>query len=194
MNSSAASVCYVASTHSVFHGLITRTPPAVRTSTVTAPSELPDNPPADPEPPAPSTTALIYLSLPTHHQPPIPDRQLHPPRDHRSHNSGPQSPLLEQQLNMARLDACSSRQLFIVLVKVVLETNIAKAILDPTLQHTTTPDHAGRHYIIAEYFAIRRVPQCREPLSLVAPTDSFWSNNASPDIRYSLPLLPSKLI
>ena len=57
MNSSAASVCYVASTHSVFHGLITRTPPAVRTSTVTAPSELPDNPPADPVPPAPSTTA-----------------------------------------------------------------------------------------------------------------------------------------
>ena len=56
MNSSAASICYVASTHSVFQGLITRTPPAVRTSTVTAPSELPANPPADPEPPAPSTT------------------------------------------------------------------------------------------------------------------------------------------
>ena len=56
MNSSAASVCYVASTHSVFPGLVTRTPQAVRTSTVTAPSELPDNPPADPEPPAPSTT------------------------------------------------------------------------------------------------------------------------------------------
>ena len=55
MNSSAASVCYVASTHSVFPGLVTRNPQAVRTSTVTAPSELPDNPPADPEPPAPST-------------------------------------------------------------------------------------------------------------------------------------------
>ena len=39
MNSSAASICYVASTHSVFQGLITRTPPAVRTSTVIAPSE-----------------------------------------------------------------------------------------------------------------------------------------------------------
>ena len=57
MNSSCASVCYVASTHSVFQGLITRTPQDVRTSTVTAPSELPDNPPPDHGPPAPSTTA-----------------------------------------------------------------------------------------------------------------------------------------
>ena len=57
MNSSCASVCYVASTHSVFQGLITRTPQAVRTSTVTAPSELPDNPPPAHGPPAPSTTA-----------------------------------------------------------------------------------------------------------------------------------------
>ena len=57
MNSSCASVCYVASTHSVFQGLITRTPQAVRTSTVTAPRELPDNPPPDHGPPAPSTTA-----------------------------------------------------------------------------------------------------------------------------------------
>ena len=79
-------------------------------------------------------------------------------------------------------------------MKVVLETNIVKATLDPALQHTTTPDRAGKHYIIVAYFAIRRVPQCGDLLSLVAPTDSFWSNNASPDIRYSLPLLPSKFI
>jgi hypothetical protein len=40
------------------------------------------------------------------------------------------------------------------IVKVVLETNIVKATLDPALQHTTTPDRAGKHYIIAEYFVI----------------------------------------
>ena len=52
MNSSAASICYVASTHSVFPGLITHTAPDTRPPTVAAPSELPDNPPADREPPA----------------------------------------------------------------------------------------------------------------------------------------------
>ena len=59
------------------------------------------------------------------------------------------------------------------IVKVVLETNIVKATLDPALQHTTTPDRAGKHYIIVEYFVIRRVPQESDPVSLVAPTDSF---------------------
>ena len=52
MNSSAASICYVASTHSVFPGLITHTAPDTRPPTVAAPSELPDNPPADREPQA----------------------------------------------------------------------------------------------------------------------------------------------
>ena len=80
------------------------------------------------------------------------------------------------------------------IVKVVLETNIVKATPDPALQHTTTPDRAGKHYIIMTYFATRRLPQCGDLLSLVAPTASFWSNNASPDIRYSLPHLPSKFI
>ena len=49
MNSSAASICYVASTHSVFQGLITHTAPDTRPPTVAAPSELPANPPADRE-------------------------------------------------------------------------------------------------------------------------------------------------
>ena len=40
------------------------------------------------------------------------------------------------------------------IVKVVLETNIVKATLDPALQHTTIPNHAGEHYIIVEYFVI----------------------------------------
>ena len=44
-------------------------------------------------------------------------------------------------------------------VKVVLEINIAKATLGPALQHTTPPDRAGKHYTIAEYFEIQRVPQ-----------------------------------
>ena len=52
MNSSAASICYVASTHSVFQGLITHTAPDTRPPTVAAPSELPANPPADREPTA----------------------------------------------------------------------------------------------------------------------------------------------
>ena len=70
MNSSCASVCYVASTHSVFQGLITHNAPAARTSTVTAPSELPDNPPADREPPAPSNPAT---DLPAPSNPPPAD-------------------------------------------------------------------------------------------------------------------------
>ena len=52
MNSSAASICYVASTHSVFPGLITPATPDTRPPTVAAPSEPPDNPPADRELPA----------------------------------------------------------------------------------------------------------------------------------------------
>ena len=65
MNSSAASICYVASTHSVFPGLITHTTSDTRPPTIAAPSELPDNPPADrelPEPPNPTTD----LPAPSH--------------------------------------------------------------------------------------------------------------------------------
>ena len=61
MNSSAASICYVASTHSVFQGLITHTAPDTRPSTVAAPSELPENPPADREPTTRPDPPLIYL-------------------------------------------------------------------------------------------------------------------------------------
>ena len=56
MNSSCASVSYVASTHSVFDRLITRTQPTARTSATTAPSEPPENPPPDHGPPVPTTT------------------------------------------------------------------------------------------------------------------------------------------
>ena len=68
MNSSAASICYVASTHSVFQGLITHTAPDTRPSTAAAPSELPENPPADREPtarPNPTTD----LPAPSHPAP-----------------------------------------------------------------------------------------------------------------------------
>ena len=118
------------------------------------------------------TLLLIYLHLPTHHRPPIPDRQLPTTR--------PQ--ITQLRITIAATGATTqhgtTRRMLIAAiihrtVKVVLETNITKAILDPALQHTTTPDRAGKHYIIAEYFAIRRVPQCREPVSLVAPTDFF---------------------
>ena len=49
MNSSAASICYVASTHSVFPGLITR-----QTAETNAPTEHPDDHarPVRPDPPA----------------------------------------------------------------------------------------------------------------------------------------------
>ena len=40
------------------------------------------------------------------------------------------------------------------IVKVTLETIIAKAMLAPALRHTIPPDLAGKHYIIAEYLAI----------------------------------------
>ena len=56
MNSSCASVCFVASTHPVFARLITRTQHTARASSTTAPSELPENPPPDHGPPAPTTT------------------------------------------------------------------------------------------------------------------------------------------
>jgi hypothetical protein len=56
MNSSCASVCYVASTHSVFQGLITRNPQDAHAPTATAPREPPEDPPLDHAPPAPSAT------------------------------------------------------------------------------------------------------------------------------------------
>ena len=97
MNSSCASVCYVASTHSVFQGLITHNAPAARPSTVTAPSELPDNPPADREPPAPSNPAT---DLPAPSNPPPTDTRsttthyettdhTAPDHDHRYWNNNP---------------------------------------------------------------------------------------------------------
>ena len=58
MNSSAASICYVASTHSVFPGLITHSAAETNPPTAAAPNEPSDNPPADPELPArPDPTA-----------------------------------------------------------------------------------------------------------------------------------------
>ena len=116
--------------------------------------------------------SLIYLNLPTHHQTPIPDQQLHTMR--------PQITPLRTTITTtgATTHHGGIRRMNIAatthhIVKVVLETNIVKATLDPALQHTTTPDRAGKHYIIAEYFVIWRVPQESDPVSLVAPTDSF---------------------
>ena len=68
-NSSAASICYVASTHSVFPGLITPTAPETRPSTAAAPSEPPDTP-ADRELPARSNPAT---DLPEPSNPPPTD-------------------------------------------------------------------------------------------------------------------------
>jgi hypothetical protein len=97
--------------------------------------------------------SLIYLNLPTHHQTPIPDQQLHTMR--------PQITPLRTTITTtgATTHHGGIRRMNIAatthhIVKVVLETNIVKATLDPALQHTTTPDRAGKHYIIAEYFVI----------------------------------------
>ena len=58
MNSSAASICYVASTHSVFPGLITHQAAETNPPTAAAPNEPSDNTPADHELPArPDPTA-----------------------------------------------------------------------------------------------------------------------------------------
>ena len=58
MNSSAASICYVASTHSVFPGLITHPAAETNPPTAAAPNEPSDNTPADHELPArPDPTA-----------------------------------------------------------------------------------------------------------------------------------------
>ena len=136
---------------------------------------------------------LIYLHLPTHHRSPTPDRPLPTTR--------PQ--ITQLQITIVTTGATTqhgtTRRMLIeatihLTVKVVLEINIAKATLGPALQHTTPPDRAGKHYTIAEYFAIQRVPQRREPLSLVAPTDLFGVTMLLPTFRYSPPLLPSKLI
>ena len=56
MNSSCASVSYVASTHSVFDRLITRTPTATRTSVASIAREPPEAPPADTAPPSTTPT------------------------------------------------------------------------------------------------------------------------------------------
>ena len=101
---------------------------------------------------------LIHLHLPTHHRSPTPERPLPTTR--------PQ--ITQLQITIVTTGATTqhgtTRRMLIaaiihLTVKVVLEINIAKAILDPALQHTTPPDRAGKHYTIAEYFEIQRVPQ-----------------------------------
>ena len=67
MNSSCASVSYVASTHAVFDRLVTRTPATTRTSVASVPSEPPEALPADPGTPAPNTTTT---TTPTASNPP----------------------------------------------------------------------------------------------------------------------------
>ena len=69
MNSSCASVCYVASTHSVFDRLTTRTPTTARTSAASVLSEPPEAPPTDPALPA-TTTATTTTTDTTSHPPP----------------------------------------------------------------------------------------------------------------------------
>ena len=98
------------------------------------------------------TLPLIYLHLPTHHQT-IPDRQLPTTRP----------PITQLQITIAGIGATTPlgttqrtpiEAVIHPTVKAILETTIAKAMLDLALQHTTTPDRAGKHYIIAEYLAI----------------------------------------
>ena len=93
MNSSCASVSYVASTHSVFDRLITRTPNAARTSAASVLTE-PPQPPTDPVLPAPTTTpdttSIPPLdhhtrAAPTHNE--TPDREAQDRRRHHWENT-----------------------------------------------------------------------------------------------------------
>ena len=77
MNSTCASVSYVASTHPVFDQLITRTPVATRSSAASVAGELPEVPSTDSDPALPATT-------PTPTDPPP---SSHPRPDHSTHDS-----------------------------------------------------------------------------------------------------------
>ena len=101
---------------------------------------------------------LIYLHLPTHYRSPTPDRPLPTTR--------PQ--ITQLQITIVTTGATTqhgttrriiSEATIHLTGKVVLEINIAKATLGPALQLTTPPDRAGKHYTIAEYFEIQRLPQ-----------------------------------
>jgi hypothetical protein len=97
--------------------------------------------------------SLIYLNLPTHHHTPIPDRQLRTVR--------PQIAPLRTTIattgatthhgGIRRMNIAATTH---HIVKVVPETNIVKVTRDPALQHTTTPNRAGKHYFIVEYLVI----------------------------------------
>ena len=99
MNSSAASICYVASTHSVFPGLITH-----QAADTNPPPEPPDDHarPARPDPsadtPAPSDPPPRRLS-----------RHNRPPRDHRICLSRSCSPTLARQCFLGQLNLQPSR-------------------------------------------------------------------------------------
>ena len=84
MNSSCASICFVASTHPVFAGLITQTQPRARASSTTAPSEPPENPPLAHGPPAPTidTTDTPATSNPTPTPTTRPTSSHHETSDH----------------------------------------------------------------------------------------------------------------
>ena len=67
MNSKCASVAYVASTHPVFDGLITRTPTSHRSSAASINNDVPEAPP--PDPPAPPTTSTTSITPATSNPP-----------------------------------------------------------------------------------------------------------------------------
>ena len=114
---------------------------------------------------------LMYLNLQIHHQP-IPERQppiMRPP-------TTPHQIMLADIGTTTPIGTAQRIPVEIVvhlIVKVTLEINIAKAKLDPALRHTITPDLAGKHFITEEYIAIWWLLPDRDPVSLVAPTDSF---------------------
>ena len=160
----------------------THTAPETRPPTAAAPSEPPDNTPADRELPARPNPALIYLHLQIHHQT-TPERQ--PPTT--------RPPNIPHQIMLADIGTTTLlgtvqripvETVVHPIVKVTLEINIAKAKLDPALRHTTTPDLAGKplhHWGVPGNLMITPRPWSSEPSG---PDRFFWSNNASPDIRY----------
>ena len=135
-----------------FPGLITHTAPDTRPPTVAAPSELPDNPPADREPPARPNPAT---DLPAPSNPPPTDSRATTTHHETADYAAPDHDRRHWNNNTSWDDTTyTHRDRRSSYREGYSRDHHREGLLVPALRHTIPPDLAGKRYITAEYLAI----------------------------------------
>ena len=162
MNSSAASICYVASTHTVFPGLITH-----QTAETNAPSETPDDS-ARPVRPGPSADA------PEPSEPP-PDDSRNTPSHRETAASGSRDYARRSWHDNASFGTIQPTAAEIAAphtMKTILATSTMKADLVLDIR-PTTPNLVGELFTLEEHRNKYRLFYVSDTVSLVARPDHF---------------------